>query len=239
MPGSAPSDVDLLLLHAPSVYDFRKKAILYGPVSDMVPSSTVFEMYPLGFLTMASYLHDRGMRVRIVNLALRMMNSRRFDVPQFLARQRPAAVGIDLHWLPHAHGALEVARIVKELHPELPVILGGLSSSYYHRELIGYPQVDYVLRGDSTEPPLHQLLLALKHGTSLADIPNLTWKDAAGSHVNPLSFLPLTAPRHLSVFVSPSHSPRARYPSRRRPRAHQSRTTGLPSRPAQSLPPAN
>jgi hypothetical protein len=28
----------------------------------MVPSSTVFEMYPLGFLTIASYLHDRGMK---------------------------------------------------------------------------------------------------------------------------------------------------------------------------------
>ena len=91
--GSPRSEIDLLLLHAPSVYDFRKKAILYGPVSDMVPSSTVFEMYPLGFLTMASYLHDRGMHVRIVNLALRMMNSRRFDVPRFLARQpKPKAV---------------------------------------------------------------------------------------------------------------------------------------------------
>ena len=98
------------------------------------------------------------MKVRIVNLALRMMNSRRFDVPRFLARQKPKAVGIDLHWLPHAHGALEIARIVKELHPDVPVILGGLSSSYFHRELIGYPQVDFVLRGDSTEPPLHQLL---------------------------------------------------------------------------------
>jgi B12-binding domain/radical SAM domain protein len=184
--------VDLLLLHAPSVYDFRERAILYGPVSDMVPSSTVFEMYPLGFLTMASYLHDRGMEVRIVNLALRMMNSRRFDVPRFLARLKPKAVGIDLHWLPHAHGALEVARIVKELYPEVPVIMGGLSSTYYHRELIGYPQVDFVLRGDSIEPPLHQLLMALQNGKPVDKIPNLTWKDAAGVHVNPLSFLPMS-----------------------------------------------
>ena len=189
---SSRSDVDLLLLHAPSVYDFRKKAILYGPVSDMIPSSTVFEMYPLGFLTIASFLHDRGLKVRIVNLALRMMNSRRFDVPRFLARQKPKAVGIDLHWLPHAHGALEVARIVKEVHPHVPVIFGGLSSSYFHRELIGYPQVDFVLRGDSTEPPLHQLLLALQSGAPVDQIPNLTWKDAAGIHVNPLSFVPMS-----------------------------------------------
>jgi B12-binding domain/radical SAM domain protein len=183
---------DLLLLHAPSVYDFRERAILYGPVSDMVPSSTVFEMYPLGFLTIASYLHDRGMKVRIVNLALRMINSRRFDVRRFLARQKPRAVGIDLHWLPHAHGALEIARIVKELHPEVPVILGGLSSTYFHRELIGYPQVDYVLRGDSTEPPLHQLLIALQQGEPVDRIPNLTWKDAHGAHVNPLTFVPMS-----------------------------------------------
>jgi B12-binding domain/radical SAM domain protein len=183
---------DLLLLHAPSVYDFRERAILYGPVSDMVPSSTVFEMYPLGFLTIASYLHDRGMKVRIVNLALRMMNSRRFDVPRFLAREKPKAVGIDLHWLPHAHGALEVARIVKEIYPDIPVILGGLSSSYFHRELIDYPQVDFVLRGDSTEPPLHRLLTALQSGAPVDRIPNLTWKNSGAVRVNPLTFVPDT-----------------------------------------------
>ena len=69
---------DLLLLHAPSVYDFRERAILYGPVSDMVPSSTVFEMYPLGFLTIASYLHDRG----LLRVALR--------VADFVASHLPA-----------------------------------------------------------------------------------------------------------------------------------------------------
>ena len=192
MLGSSRSEIDLLLLHAPSVYDFREKAILYGPVSDMIPSSTVFEMYPLGFLTIASFLHERGLKVRIVNLALRMMNSRRFDVRRFLARLKPKAVGIDLHWLPHAHGALEVARIVKELHPRVPVIMGGLSSSYYHRELIGYPQVDFVLRGDSTEAPLHQLLLALQKGAPVDAISNLTWKDGAGTHVNPLTYVPMS-----------------------------------------------
>ncbi|MGA9335593.1 MAG: TIGR04190 family B12-binding domain/radical SAM domain protein [Rudaea sp.] len=182
--------IDLLLLHAPSVYDFRKHAILYGPVSDMIPSSTVFEMYPLGFLTIASYLRDQGLNVRIVNLALRMMNSRRFDVPRFLARLKPKAVGIDLHWLPHAHGALEVARIVKEIHPDVPVIMGGLSSTYFHKELIAYPQVDYVFRGDSTEPPLHRLLVALQEGEPIDNIPNLTWKREGEIRINPLIFIP-------------------------------------------------
>ncbi|HEY6922465.1 MAG TPA: cobalamin-dependent protein, partial [Steroidobacteraceae bacterium] len=190
---STAARTDLLLLHAPSVYDFREKSILYGPVSDMVPSSTVFEMYPIGFLTMLSYLEDRGMAVRIVNLALRMMRDPGFDVPRFLAGQSPGAVGIDLHWMPHAHGALEVARIVRERLPHVPIIMGGLSATYFHRELITYPQVDFVLRGDSVEPPLHQLLTVLRAGGSPEDIPNLTWKDSAGTiRINPHTFVPDT-----------------------------------------------
>jgi B12-binding domain/radical SAM domain protein len=156
----------------------------------MVPSSTVFEMYPIGFLTIVSYLQERGMRVRIVNLALRMMNDRRFDVRAFLARLEVKAIGIDLHWMPHAHGALEVARVAKEVLPDVPVIMGGLSSTYFHRELIRYPQVDFVLRGDSTEPPLHQLLTALRAGESVAAIPNLTWKEGDQVRVNPIAFVP-------------------------------------------------
>jgi B12-binding domain/radical SAM domain protein len=111
-------------------------------------------------------------------------------VRSFLARLNVKAVGIDLHWMPHAHGALEVARIFKEVHPTVPVIMGGLSSTYFHRELITYGQVDFVLRGDSTEPPLHQLLTALQTGDSLADIPNLTWKEGDQVRINPLAFVP-------------------------------------------------
>lgn len=179
-----------MLLHPPSVYDFREKSILYGPVSDLIPSSPVFEMYPLGFLTITSYLRQRGMNVRIVNLAMRMMNERHFSIPRFLASVSPRAVGIDFHWMPHAHGALEVARIVKEVHPDIPVVMGGLSSTYFHEELIRYPQVDYVLRGDSTEPPLHQLLRSQGDRRALREIPNLTWKDDGSPQVNPLTFVP-------------------------------------------------
>ena len=68
--------------------------------------------------------------------------------------------------------------------------MGGLSASYFHRELIEYPQVDFVMRGDSTEPPLHQLLLALRDGTSLAEVPNLTWKESGRVRVNPHGFVP-------------------------------------------------
>ncbi|MDY7040337.1 MAG: TIGR04190 family B12-binding domain/radical SAM domain protein [Chloroflexota bacterium] len=188
---------DLVLLHAPSVYDFRKETILYGPVSDLVPSTTVFEMYPIGLTTIAEYLERHGFRVRIVNLALRMLRNPRFDAEKCIRRLNPRAFGIDLHWLPHAHGALEIARIVKEAHPHTPLMFGGFSATYFHEELIARPEVDFVVRGDSTEEPVLQLMYHIcgdergRERPAPEDIPNLTWKDATGqAHANPISYVP-------------------------------------------------
>ncbi len=185
---------DLILLHAPSVYDFRRHSILYGPVSDLVPSTPVFEMYPIGFTTMAEYLERHEFRVRILNLAVRMLNDEKFDPEALIPALDPVAFGIDLHWLPHAHGALAVAEMVKRHHPDTPIIFGGFSATYYHEELIRYPFVDFVIRGDSAEEPLRQLMACLKGmrgAPALAEIPNLTWRDRSGEiHVNPHSYRP-------------------------------------------------
>ncbi|HSR13909.1 MAG TPA: cobalamin-dependent protein, partial [Thermodesulfobacteriota bacterium] len=189
---------DLILLHAPSVYDFRKLPILFGPISDLVPSTPIFEMYPIGFSSIAEHLERNGIRVRIVNLAYRMLRDKNFDAEKFIAGLHPRIFGIDLHWLPHAHGAIEIAALCKKHHPDIPVVFGGYSSSYFHEELIRYPQVDYVIRGDSAEEPLRRLMTALGirgrprtaptgEMRSLEDIPNLTWKDETGEiRVNPL-----------------------------------------------------
>jgi B12-binding domain/radical SAM domain protein len=92
----------------------------------------------------------------------------------------------------HVQGALALAEIVKRFHPKTPVILGGLSATYYHEEILHqYPFVDFVVRGDSTEKPLLQLLLAIKGQGSLQDIPNLTWRDGgSGIRANPLTEVP-------------------------------------------------
>lgn len=187
------SSPDLVLLHAPSVYDFRSESILYGPVSDLVPSTPVFEMYPIGFTTMAEHLERHGRRVRIVNLALRMLRDPHFDAEAMIARLQPAAFAVDLHWLPHAHGALAVAELLKRHHPETPVIFGGFSSTYYYEELLGLPYVDYVVRGDSAEEPLRQLLECILAGREPEGVPNVAWRGADGAvHANPISYVPAT-----------------------------------------------
>jgi B12-binding domain/radical SAM domain protein len=182
---------DLILLHAPSVYDFRKKTILYGPVSDLIPPSSVFEMYPIGLTSIAEYLERHGYRVRIVNLAVRMLRDRKFDAEAFIKRFQAPVFGIDLHWMLHCHGAIEVARLVKKWHPGSKLIFGGFSSSYFYKTLIEYPEIDYVLRGDSTEEPFKQLMDCLKNNKQPESVPNLVWKDSRGQvHENPFTYVP-------------------------------------------------
>ena len=182
---------DLILLHPPSVYDFRKRSIMFGPISDVIPSTPVFDMYPLGFVSLYSYLTSKKLKVRIVNLAVKMLSSPDYDVEQEIKNLKSLAFGIDLHWLPHAQGGLEIARLVKKYHPESKVIFGGLSATYFHKELILYPQVDFVIRGDSAENPLYRLIQALKGREGLFSVPNLTYKDKINEvRINSLSSIP-------------------------------------------------
>lgn len=184
--------LDLVLLHAPSVYDFRERFAMYGPISDVIPSTPLFEMYPLGFVSMVGYLEQHGYHARIINLAVKMLRDPRFDVEKLIAGLDPAAFGLDLHWLAHAAGSLDIAEMVKRHHPDTPVLLGGLSATYYHKEIAEhFPQVDYILRGDSTERPLLELMDCIEAGRQPEKVENLTWRSPDGrKRVNPLSYVP-------------------------------------------------
>ena len=184
--------LDLALLHAPSVYDFRERPAMGGPISDVVPSTPVFEMYPLGFVSMVGFLEQHGYHARIVNLAVRMLRNPKFDVGEYLRKLEARVYGFDLHWLAHAGGSLDLAQVVKEHHPDAPVVLGGLSATYFHEEIMAhFPQVDFVLRGDTTEKPLLDLLDSLEGGGDFSHVENLTWRTPEGRvKANPLSYVP-------------------------------------------------
>jgi B12-binding domain/radical SAM domain protein len=187
------SNPHLILLHAPTVYDFRRHSIMFGPIADGVPSTPLFEMYPIGFFSIVEYLERNGIGVRIINLAVRMLSNDGFDAEKMIRRLKPTAFGIDLHWLAHAQGSIEVAKLCKRYHPSIPVIFGGLSATYFHEEVIRYPEVDFIIRGDSAEEPLLQLMNAIVHHSysTISTLPNLVWKDSSGEvHINPLTHVP-------------------------------------------------
>ena len=140
---------DLFLLHAPGVYDFRERddiLFAYLSDSDSVNVTSIYEMYPLGFFAIKQRLREHGLQAEIVNLASLMLMHPQLDVDALLTRLEAPVFGLDLHWMAHCHGSIEVAKRVKAIHPEALVIFGGISSTYYANELIQYPAVDEIGR---------------------------------------------------------------------------------------------
>lgn len=169
---------DLILLHPPSIFDFRDRDdILFAfSSSSSISVSPVYEMYPLGFKAIETFLKNNGKKVIIINLADMMLNNPELDVKPFLKTLNTRMFGIDLHWLAHTQGSLAVASMLKDCHPDIPIVFGGISASHFYNELIEYPQVDFVIRGVDTPLLILKLLNELDK-SSYHDIPNLCWKD--------------------------------------------------------------
>ncbi len=179
---------DVVFLHPPSVYDFRKMVWFPGAMARTVPySSSQFITIPVGLLSMAEYLERNGYTAKIFNLGEFMLADKNFEVDKFIKNTKANIYAVDLHWCLHSHGAIEVARLCKEIRPSSSVILGGLTATCFHSEIVRkFNFVDIVVRGEA-EIPLLMLTEKIERSKSLEDTPNLTYLDKNGSiNINPL-----------------------------------------------------
>src|ERR1700685_3382320 len=173
-------EADLFLLHAPSVYDFRERddmLFAYLSASASVNVTSIYEMYPIGWFSMKARLADHGFDTKIVNVASLMLMHPDLDIRRLLGRLEAPIFGFDLHWMTQCHGAIELAALLKEVHPEALTIFGGISATYYADELIRYPSVDVVVQGYDTLEPVTELVASARQGSRNFDsIPNLLYK---------------------------------------------------------------
>lgn len=138
---------DLFLVHAPSVFDFRERDdvfFAYLSDSDSVNITSVFEMFPIGLLSIKQRLLEDHITAEIVNLASLMLMHPTLDVDALLRRMDAPVFGIDLHWMAHCHGAIEVAkRMLHEIDTTLAQD-GQLPQSLkdeiraYNRKILAY-----------------------------------------------------------------------------------------------------
>lgn len=185
---------DLLLVHPPAYFDFRDNGEVYWPFlssGGSEPITPLYENFPVGFKTLQRYLTQRGHDVKILNLSTLLLKYPACNVNKLFQDVEVKVFGIDLHWMVHVQGSLEVARILKGLHPEAPILFGGISSTYYAEELIRYPFIDMVMRGYDTHEPMATLLSELKNGRNFQKTANLIWKDGHGEiNDNGFSYTP-------------------------------------------------
>jgi B12-binding domain/radical SAM domain protein len=183
---------DLILLRAPSIYDFRKMPILHMPQGDSetfhIANTTLVD-----FLAVVRQFEKTGRHERIVDLSYRMARSKRFDMSAFMIKLAAPVFAIEMNEIVQAMGALEVAGLIKKYHPESRAILCGCTASSFFSELITFPQVDGIMQGVCDEMCFVPLLKAAEPG-KFGKVPNLVWKDKRGRvHENELLAEPISA----------------------------------------------
>ncbi len=181
-------DYDVILIHPPAVYDFREKVIFPGLISYTGGQRTVQFIIPsVGMLSIADYLDRNGYKVLVDNIGERMITDKRFDAERHIKNLSAKVYAIGLHWCVHSQGAIEIARLCKKLHPDAMVVLGGLTATVFHEEIIRkYDFIDIVIRGEA-EKPFLLLMNALGKHKKLKEVPNLTFREGGdGIRSNPL-----------------------------------------------------
>jgi radical SAM superfamily enzyme YgiQ (UPF0313 family) len=142
----------------------------------------------MGVLALADLLFRKGYETEVVHLGVEWIADKGFSLIDYIGYKKPRIVALSLHWHPQSYEALEWARRIKEAFPHIFLILGGLTASFYHREIIErFPWVDGVIRGEG-EVPLLQLTEAVSKGGALKQVSNLTWRQGDKIQENPLAY---------------------------------------------------
>lgn len=111
-----------------------------------------FPIVPMGLFSMAANLEDHGFRSEIANISLWKILNPNTEIKEAIRELDAEVFGIDLHWFTHSYGAIELARLVKEIHGDSKVVLGGYTASFFCREIIGrFGFIDGVAIGTAEE----------------------------------------------------------------------------------------
>lgn len=183
---SAPETPVLYIHPAKQGLDFRPDTDFGRP----------YGLIPVGLPALVNLLRRSNIGVRGVSHALELQLDRLFNLKRWLGRFHGVKVVlIDMHWYEHCYGAVEVARLVKEVQPQAWTVLGGLSASGFAGEILpDHPAVDFILRGDAEKPllALVQLLLSESDPEKLAEalrsMPNLSYRSGQEVIENPLGY---------------------------------------------------
>lgn len=138
---------------------------------------TRFAYIPMGLIGILNNLREKGYSVIGINYSIERTLNPNYNVGDSLKDIEYRVLLTDLHWYMHAFGSMYVARKSKALKPDIPVVIGGYSSTIFCDEIIeNFDCVDYIVTGDSDLPMAMLADCLLKNSTSIENIPNLVYR---------------------------------------------------------------
>lgn len=186
-----PYRSDVIVINPPAQPALKGSMGVPIPAGEGHLSSPAMEIYPPDLPYVAAYLEKNGVSTQILNLARLIAKDPGLSARSLLSGLKARLACVVMDHLYRSLGALETAALIKEVNPQIPVALFGEAVGNFHRELASFPQVDFVISGDSVEEPMLQLYECVTGAMPPHEVPNITYRDAGGHiQVNPTSYLP-------------------------------------------------
>ena len=132
---------------------------------------------PMGLASLYSYMKKIGHDVRIIDMQGDHLSDD--NLKKILAENSPQIVGITA-MTPTIRTALRIAALVKTIHPEVPLIMGGVHPTVSPETVLSNRCVDFVVRGEGEFVLEKFFSRGLNHPEN---IQGLCWKQKDGTPV--------------------------------------------------------
>ena len=145
---------------------------------------------PIGIYYVGALLKENHYDVEVLNW--HAINQTPHKIKEILAEKKPAVIGFSVL---HANrwGAIEIARLAKEIDPNVKVVFGGIGATFlWEHFLTHFKVVDYVVPGEG-EYTFLALVKSLEaaDGRTSRSIPGLAFRDGNSAVSNaPAEFIP-------------------------------------------------
>lgn len=135
---------EVLFIHAPKFSSY------YKPLDEFMNITYM----PMGVFALADLLTRARHSVQIVHLGLEWILDHDFSIIEFIrAKSNIKVIYMPLFWHYQSYDVIRTAEKIKSAFPNIPVILGGFTASYFASEIVTeFPFIDGIIKGYAERP---------------------------------------------------------------------------------------
>ena len=135
----------------------------------ILSDSDVSTILPIGMLSIAQHLHDKGYKVKVIHLPSFIEK----DPKKILKRYNSEIALIQCHWYLYGSGAIKMAGLYKSMHPDSKIFLEGIHATYYATEILeNHKAVKGIILSEA-EVAAERLADKIISGQDISDIPGI------------------------------------------------------------------